>query len=71
MTAATAITPMTWRKTWDQGKDAWKTLIKQQNSQKAPLLLCGLPLGHWGLFSEAEQEKLFQLYLCETIMDIQ
>lgn len=45
ITAATAITPMTWRKTWDRGKDVCKTLIKQQNSQK---LHCCCVAYHWG-----------------------
>lgn len=46
--------------------------INQRATQsKTPLLLCGLPVGQWGLFLKAEQEKLFQSYLCEAITDLQ
>lgn len=55
-----------------QQKERCNHKINQTATEsKAPLLLCGPPLGQSGLFLKAEQEKLFQLHLCEAIMDIQ
>lgn len=60
MTAATATTPVTWRKTWDRGgKDVSTILIQVRIKSSAAA----------AVWATTEQEQLFQHYLCATETD--